>query len=111
MINVLFWGLSASAFSPDSDNFIGIEPRRIYQFNASIQDGFRQSNIWTEFLQQNPSWKARFDQHEVRTLHTSATTDGRSARDSPDVVAKAGAAQAVGHLHQRVLRLQGRVEF
>ena len=60
-----FWLLERSVlgFSPDTDVYIGTEPQRLMQFDWQNQDFLRKNQKWSSFIADNPSWKARFDQH------------------------------------------------
>lgn len=58
----LFLSSLAFAFQPSSTTWIGKEPNRIQHFDAGTQNRLRKQKFWQEFVKNNPTWKARFDQ-------------------------------------------------
>ena len=53
---------TAFAFAPSSTTHIGVEPNRVVTFDTATQHRLRNQQYWSDFTQDYPTWKARFDQ-------------------------------------------------
>ena len=67
MLSVLLFSLSAGAFQPTADKFIGVEPERIRRYHVAAQHRLRQQDAWQDFiLGDGQGWQARFDERTGR---------------------------------------------
>ncbi len=63
MLSVLLLSLSASAFQPSSDTYIGQEPVRVRRYHTAQQHALRHGAHWQAFLNAaGAGWQARFDE-------------------------------------------------
>jgi MYXO-CTERM domain-containing protein len=60
MIGIWLSVLTAAAFHPDPDVYIGIEPSRIYRFHLERQAALRSGGAWGPWAERG--WNARFDE-------------------------------------------------